>query len=461
MEWLLSHLKLSNNTLNCSCDININHINRTYLKIRNDNLPDDNLTDDNLTDDNLINNNLTNGYGIIFNNYVITLNHIIENIYNNEYSINKEEYDVLFNIEIYDIIILIKKNKNKDIKLFLEEFNKFYDSTLIFTIGQLIDLDENSGLKIGNTNLYLTKKNLELVELKSKLYPKIPLLLADFDFEKYKDIEINGLSGSIIHINKKIIGLLTSINENKEFEILPLHIIKLLIESAIKNEFKFYSLPVNVIQNENNTLYIQKSISTILQQKDVILKIDDKDIEENKSIYDSKLNICIPIDTYIILNGKTTLDIEYKKWSNKNTFITRTDNIRLQEIDFKETLLTYKDTEKNIELFGLKFKELSEEFLLKCMNKNILIPNLDYSYKFSDKKIIILYGYSLNIKHNIIEILNKNKIDINKKLYRLERISKKEIRTIKDVEYHNLLDKKKITLQFLNIDNSTNTITLI
>lgn len=443
MEWLLSQLKLSNNTLNCSCDININHINRTYFKLKND--------------------NLINGYGVIFNNYVITLNHIIENIYNNEYSINKEEYDVLFNIEIYDIIILIKKNKNKDIKLFLQEFNKFYDSILIFSIEELLNLNENQKIKIGNTDIYLTKKNLELVELKSKLYPKIPILLADFDFEKYNEhVQINGLSGSIIHIDKKIIGLLTSINDEDEFEILPLHIIKLLIESAIKNEFKFYSLPVNFIQYEDNVLYIQKSMSTILQQQDLILKIDNTYIEENKSIYDSHLNICIPIDTYIILNGKTALDIEYKRsGKNKNTFITHIDNIRLKEIDFKETLMTYKDTEKLVELFGLKFKELSEEFLLKCMSKNILIPDIDYSYKFSDKKIIILSGYSLNIKPNIIEILNKNKIDINKNLYRLVKISKKEIKTIEDVQYHNLLDKKKITLQFLNIDNSTNTITLI
>lgn len=442
MEWLLSHLKLSNNNLNCSCDININHINTTYLKITND--------------------NLVNGYGIIFNNYVITLNHIIENIYHNEYSINKKEYDILFKIDIYDIIILIKKNEDKNIKLFLEEFNKFYDSTKIFTFEELLNLDENYKLKIANTDLYLNNKNVELVELKSKLYPKIPILFSIFDLERYKDIEIKGLSGSIIHIDKKIIGLLTSINENQEFEIIPMVIIKLLIQSTIKNGFKFYSLPVNVIQKEDLTLYISNSVSTILQQKDLIIKIDDKNIEENKSIYDSQLNICIPIDTYIILNGKITLDIEYRKFTkNKNTFITQVNNIRLQEVDFKQTMISYKDTEKNVELFGLKFKELSEDFLLKCLNNNISIPDLDYSYKFSDKKIIILYGYSQYIKHNIIEIFKKNNIDINKNLYRLVRISKKEISTIDDVEYHNLLERKKITLQFLNINNSTNTITLV
>lgn len=445
MEWLLSQLNFSTKyDIKCSCDININHIDKTVITLNN--------------------NMNTNGYGIIFDIYVITLNHIIENI--NNYDINKEEYDILFRIDIYDIIVLIKKNKNRNIKNFIEQFNKFYDNNSIFTFDEILNIDDNTELKITNTKLHVNYKNISLLELKSKLYPKIPMLVAESDQLIYKNMEINGLSGSIIHIDKKIIGLLTSINQDSEFEILPLHIIKLLIESYVKNEFKFYCLPINyhqLLDNSNtNTLYIDKSMTPILQQHDIIVKIDGKNIEQNKSKYDEILNVSIPIDTFILLHGKTYIDIEYKKKMKTkiNPNNLHIDNIRLEELNFNKTEIICDDVDVDVELFGLKFKQLSEEYLLKCINNQIQIPQIDYSFKFSDKKIIILYDFSPNIKHQILDILHKNNININENLYRISKISKQDINSLADIEYHNKLDKKKITLQFLNIDNSTNTILL-
>ena len=73
---------------------------------------------------------------------------------------------------------------------------------------------------------------------------------------------------------------------------------------------------------------------------------------------------------------------------------------------------------------------------------------------------MILTGIKKNINYNVLEILNKHGININENLYRISKISKKEVNTINDILYHSMLDKKQVTIEFLNIDNTRNTVKL-
>ena len=457
MDRILSLLKISpirkGTNINCGCDINIDYIEKTYVKINNAIKEDSKLK------------NIMNGYGIFFDSYVITLNHIIENIVFRKYTINKEEYEILFKIEIYDIAVLIKKDVDKNTQIFLEKINKFYEESDIYNFSEISEFNENKILSIGDTNINLKFDSISSVNITSKLYPSLPIVISKSDIT----MEMDGYSGSIVHDKNKIIGLLMSINGNNEYEILPLYIIKLLINSYIKNFLTFYCLPFNVevkkskidIENITNILEINNSKTPLLSDKDSILRIDGNVIDEDEYIYSDFLNIMISLDTYILLSGKNMVNIEYIKYStNSSKTEIISDDIRLHEIDFTNTEITLRDTSTIIELFGLEFKQLSEEYLLKCIKNNILIPELSYNHKFSDKQILILSGIKKNINYNILEILNKHGININENLYRISKISKKEVNTINDILYHLMLDKKQVTIEFLNIDNTRNTVKL-
>lgn len=451
MDKILSLLKLHsvNPDIKCGCDINIDYIEKTYLYINNS------------IKENCELKNIMNGYGIYFDSYVITLNHIIENIAFKKYIINKEEYEILFKMEIYDISVLIKKDANKNTKIFLEKFNKFYGESNIFNFLEITKFEENKLLSIGNTNINLKYDSISSANITSKLYPPIPLINTTTNIS----FGMNGYSGSIVHYKNKIVGLLMSINGNDEYEIIPLYIIKLLINSYINNFLKFYCLPFNVelkksklhIRNINYILEINNSKTISLSDKDLILKIDGNIIEDDEYIYSDLLDTMISLDTYILLSGKNTINMEYIKNSTSEIM---SDDIRLNEIEFTQTDITLKDTSIIIELFGLQFKQLSEQYLLECIKNNISIPKLSYEYKFSDKQILVLCGLKKNINYNILKILNKHDININENLYRISKISKKDINTIDDIIYHNILDKKQVTIEFLNIDNTRNTVKL-
>jgi hypothetical protein len=62
----------------------------------------------------------SNGYGIVFENFVLTPYHVIEN--SKIISVNNIEYNILLEIDEYDVAVLINKinTKQEDISYFLK-----------------------------------------------------------------------------------------------------------------------------------------------------------------------------------------------------------------------------------------------------------------------------------------------------------------------------------------------------
>jgi hypothetical protein len=449
MDKLLSLLKLnsvSSSNLQYICDINIKYIDPTNIIIPGENT-------------NIL-NDIFNGYGIFFDEYVITLNHIVNNENFKEYVINGIEYKILFDIDIYDIVILVKATESmKSIDNFLYKFNRFYENKTVNSLLELYNLSDNQ-LKIGNTNLYLNFIEVSSVQLKSKLYPSIPLVLSKLTNPPQNEADLDGISGSVIHVNNKFIGLLVSLNIDGQIEILPFNVMKLLIESYIKNDKKYYTLPFNYnfiindinIPNIKYGLNIDKSISTIVYENDKIFNINTYKINENCTIYCDSLGVNIPLETYVLLCGKNILPIGYIR--NHNIYY---ETISLNEMNFTNTEITVKDNLERVILHGLIFKQLSEEHILGCIHRGIIVPKYKYSNAISDKQIIILCGFQ-NISDKVMDILYKNDIDITKNVYRVCKISKKDINTLNDIRYHKEQNKKQLTIEFLNTDNTKNTV---
>ena len=99
---------------------------------------DDQSDHQNYVCDIIINGNI-DGKGIIIDKYVLTLNHIVEN--NTDIYINDIKYNLLLNIDIYDVCIL-SCSLEPDINDFINRFDAFIKNTCISLCE--ISLCENS-----------------------------------------------------------------------------------------------------------------------------------------------------------------------------------------------------------------------------------------------------------------------------------------------------------------------------
>lgn len=370
-----------------------------------------------------INNDpVKNGHGLIIDEYVLTLHHIITN--NNIY-INRCKYDILFSIEEYDLIILCEHVYKGNINDFLRKIKSQIVNNDINIIN-IKDMKQyrDSEFKIYHSEIIMNFIDIENISLKSNIFPQI--LMGKFNTNYTK--ELNGYSGSICYIKNKIFGLLISQSDNF-IEIFPLELIIDLINNYVYFGKRY--LPVSL----NNNIIIKNYRN--FNKNDVILKINNIDVNDFGTIYYHKYDIYIPIDTYILLNddNKVIMTIE------RNGKIKKQINIKYSIEIFNENKisLNIKENNKYSKIKNLYFKELSEEYLIKVYS-NKKIPDINYNNIYTNKKILYLDSDPANIVNNSNEVLILNKIS-GHKIYNLNQIK-------------HYINQKKCVFEFIDTNNN-------
>lgn len=374
------------------------------------------------------------GKGIEYDEYVLTLEHITNDVTIFTTHRNIIEYKSIFKIDEYDIDILCQKGIDGNIEIFLKklmntnyikikDINKNIDTDSTKSLGlpnldgkntsvSPITLSDNDSIyKVYKSNLTLQYEQIECIELKSTIFPQIPIIKCNI-YTNYLD-ELSGLSGSIVYRNNKILGILTS-DYKENIEILPFEFIIDIMIMTHKYCRRYCPLQMN-----NNI--IQKTYKS-LKKNDMIIKIDDIDIDDFGKIYYDKYDIFIPIKTYILLKKNKHIDIKICRNVNK---IKKYYDIKYLIDKFNESNITinFRENTKEINIKNVSIKELSEEFIAKT-DKKICAINDDI---YSNKKIL----YVKNVKN--INNINLD-LDLEKNVYILRKISGHNINNINQIK---------------------------
>jgi len=378
----------------------------------------------------IINGN-NDGKGIIIDNYILTLSHIVTT--NNIIYVNRIKYTELLNIDFYDICIFTKDDKtcNNDIYKFLVEFKKFIEEKCILLQNNTDFIENNNAYLNMNNKFYeLIYEKIENTNLKSYIYPSIPMYLFNFKSttnNNIEDILSSGISGTCVLYQNKYIGLIVSQNKEKFIEIIPFEIIYDIIKNYIINSNNFYYIPLLIKNNINQNKYKK------ILKNDYITKINNK-LLINDKIFIDKYKIFIPYQTYILLYcNLKNINIEIKKKYNNNI---EKINIDLNKYNFDLLFLNHKDNFDSVTLFNITFKELSEEFLVNNI-KDICTINYDKIY--NKKKLIYIEK---------IEKLDNKYVDIEKNVYLLNKISGHKINKLNDITKY--MNNKQLTLELID-----------
>lgn len=366
------------------------------------------------------------GKGIKYDEYILTLEHITNNVNIITKNTNIIEYKSIFKIEEYDIDILCDKTIDGNILLFLDKLN---NNTNYININNINDYKDFI-YKVYNSNITLKYDMIECIELKSTIFPHIPIIKFNIHTNDLNDLnDLRGLSGSIVYINDKIVGILTS-NFEKTIEILPF---EFLID--IINITQTYCRRYCPLQINNNM--ILKSYKS-LKKNDMIIEIDNIPINDFGDIYYKKYNLLIPLKTYILLKHSKYIDLKICRCINK---IKKYYYTRYLIDKFNEAYITinFRENSKQINIKEFIIKELSEEYIAKY-NKNICDINDNI---YSNKKIL----YIENI--NNIKIEN---IDLEDNIYILKKISGHNINNINQIKKYS--EQKNCTLELIAPDNT-------
>lgn len=362
------------------------------------------------------------GKGIKINEYILTLYHITKdrNIYINKN--NDIIYRSIFKIEEYDIDILCTKNKSID--EFIEKINEL-------KYLNISDLIKDNIFKVYKSDILLRFIDIKCTELTSTLFPQIPICTCDiYNTEIMENkIDLEGLSGSIIYFNDKIIGLLTS-NYNDHIEILPFE----FIIDIIINTHNFGRRYCPIIFNNNKIVYKTKNFN----KNDIILKIENIPVDENNNVFYRKYNLQIPVSTFILLYYGENINFQIERLV-KNTKKIIKINYKINIFN-ENMLINFKENNKFIIIKDIIIKELSEEYLKKYVGKK-KISSIDDNI-YSNKKLLY-----------IERILNMNiDLDYENNIYVLNKISGHKINNINQINKYN--NQNKCTLELICPDDS-------
>ena len=293
-------------------------------------------------------------------NYLILTNHSSDNLGKNYIIVSdKQIYEITCNKKSFPIIDIIVYEILDD--YIIDNYEFFNSSNNKIHLKNQFTIKNNKIEKIN-----LTESNYNI------LFDKMPMIVG----ELITDIDLNGLSGSIVNDKSNIIGILSG-GIDKYILIVPLPMILSYIDFHFNIEL---CEPIKISRFNK------------LKEGDTILEYDFLRVSNN-TIFDDKINEDVPlsfytkmykmncqyIDTKILRNDKIK-DIKLKG-SNCNTIepilITKNDQV-LSNLNY---ILINILEKHNPRLFD-KFREFIEHknfhsyfFILKSMNYNILIDN--------------------------------------------------------------------------------------
>ena len=408
--------------------------------------------------------------------YVLTCFHCIKNTNNQVFNSKNIKYNCnmyLVSDELELGLLSIVPEYNSDNGEFtiddLQIDMNIGDSDLYIETVIIDELQNNNIYKRERINCVLNEIiNKNTNKLTSVNSPSIPIISVTLN-KSYDDIsELNGLSGSLLMTNGKIVGIVSAM-ENSIIYIIPSCVIfRFLSEIKLtksfnglctivgnftkcnftndNNEEVFGVIVDNAFDiNYNNYPYKHEISGTRIKKNDIIIKINGISLDRNSNIYDKLTNIFIDFRTYIALKYMCgdTIDISVMRCTNNiNDYKEKKIYIRARPINSMRYIpITFNSDIYNYK--GFMFTELSEDIIHNYIGNGILIGNsvADYylksPYRSNPEFVIVLLNVDKNqVNKTILKKVNKLGLPlkhINNKTYSIPyvfRVNNKKISSL-------------------------------
>jgi hypothetical protein len=399
--------------------------------------------------------------------FVLTCYHLIDNcielqgiikiIDGTEEEIN---LDIIgFYIE-YDFAVLSinKMNKLKD-----PEYKKILNKQFKFNLD---DIPNKLYLKFFNESSINTIRcnfvDILLKDFGTNLYPKIPSINIMINLSNKKDIY--GLSGSILFEKNNLYGIVSHYVDGNII-ILPSYCMIFFFRNILqKRELCGINLKTLICDmDEGVGHYIIGTFGInyfnigekrkFLNKDDIILKINNNSFTEDGTIYHKNIGICLPFDTYLLLDDRNEFELEILKKKNKKK--NEEDYNKMTGIISKIELNKYVmfDIKQNLDYInynGLIIVELSEKLYTYYDKIGVHFVGLIEDYYnnciISDKKKPVV----------IIDINYDNMTENIKRMYNNIGFELPFIRTESANDYYLSVISKCNGIQIINLDHLRN-----
>jgi len=409
----------------------------------------------------------TNGY-LLENGYIITTYRDIKYA-TKIYQINPHEKikcELEFVTKSSEMNLALLRTKLNTKKLTNSPFKKDINFPKKIKLYQNIIKTKRNTKIVGK--YYDCKMNGIYMEKNSNNMPLLPYIeLSIFD-------KIDNINGSIIFNSENLIGIVDS-KKNKNILVISSIIVNRFLTEYIKKEecHGLCTLLCEVqnikIDNQTNGLLVTKNYKikynstkkrdkNRLMNKDIIIKIDGKKMDEDGNISISKL--ILPFNTYISLN--------FMKGNKISLEILRKDrrlDIELECQPIKKFRYIPMDWNgDSIKINGLKLIELSEDIIEEYFDQDIYLGQTSLHnygivpYNNNNKRVVILISIDKKEIEKYREYnLPLSKIDKEFNLPILEKINRRKIDSLDKVResikenntlHFKISNKKSIKIRF-------------
>lgn len=432
--------------------------------------------------------------------YVVTCSHIIGkvNMEVNTYANNKKQIFTKYPLELVKVIdeldIAILKFKNDSCE---NDVDYNIRSNSIGKISEAIQRKTEiklvySVVKGLNNSVVTSEINVNKFEvhndyLKSIIIPKIPIykfVIGIGQIPNQRDNDIEGLSGTMLVIDDKPVGMTMSYN-NSKLEAIPIEILYEFVTRFLKNQtakmssFYFCSNVVEMINSDDkidvcHRIVDDKDITYAntntkkdfrFKENDIIYSINNNKFTVNGTIIKQELDYELPLDTYLMLYCYgTSVTFQIYRITG-NTYKTIVCNLEGQPFG---NVYSINISASNNYLYweGLIFTELSEELIINMNTSGIQLVGKYFEknkiINSNMSKIIVLVDIDYRLVNNELTNTFKQlglpyvKYKNGYTLFILEKIGQKKITSLNDLEL--VISSKsekvsKFTCTYTNGDN--------
>jgi hypothetical protein len=338
----------------------------------------------------------------------------------------------------------------KNLTIFSEKPN-ITNLEIINTLKRYIYPDDFKILKkntiLNDTENQYVLDNIIYENFFSMFLPEIPLIKVIQN--DYSD------KNKMVFYKDKFIGVFVD-----EITIIPIFflfniLINLILNNGIfiiDTQLKFDIL--ETIDNQDNsqhfflilteTIYIKTIHNKIkLSKGDIIFNINGNSFNKNGKVYSDKINLFLPLNTYLMLNNSNTINLNFLPISNGSTNLdgNHINCLNAKYIEFKIPIFNQTELKVPICLDDFSFRYNNLEF--KILSEKLMETYLDCPISKKEFE-------NNHISKNKYIVLTNHKTN---KLYVLEKVSNKKIDNMQEmIEYINKIKNKK-TFYFSRIDD--------
>jgi hypothetical protein len=377
-----------------------------------------------------------NGYGLKFDQFVITANHVVKsNI--GELDTNIENYNRLYEVNPYDLCFLINnKNINQDINQdnnqdTIDEIKMLFRKRLygleyfkLDEIYQFIESKQEFKIKIDDFDLQIKIIDVVLSNVNSVLYPDIPIIKCSIDYSNKETL--NGMSGYMLSYTNKLIGMMLSVSPDNTIDMIPFDIISIIVQNGItSSEFPYLNLKYKKckIQNEKNEIINalqiinRKTINSFTFKKNTFI-VEIEGMKFNNKYKIKFKNTLVDINTYILLTHHIS-GLTLNESGDYNRFSIEVNKFSTSELSIKT--VSFRELNK-IKYYNYVFSEINEEYIFEMIKRGNLNIDLNLNTLLESKS------------HNNIILLNLPKTFNHTNIYFLEKIGNVNIKSINNIK---------------------------